>query len=456
MTKAPMRRPAKGPRVAIAQIEPILGDVGANLEKHRDAVARAVDEQVDLLVFPELSLTGYRLKDTVPDVAVRSGGEVFEELAAMSEQTSLVVGLVAETDAHKFYNSAAYFEAGKLLAVHHKAYLPTYGMFDEQRYFAHGDKIRAFDTEHGRTGMLICEDMLHPSAVMIATLDGAAVVIAPSASPVKGVLSDEGSDAPAADGDDADPTDSQLDGDSPVDANGRSWEAYNRVTARSFGIFVVYANRVGVEDGQTFWGGSEIIAPDGSTLAKAAYYEPDFISATLPHDALRSRRIQAPVMRDENVDLTINELCRIRDRSEPARPSFGRDDRGGDDRRGRDFGRGGDDRRGRDFGRGGDDRRGRDFGRGGDDRRGRDFGRGGDDRGGRDFGRGRDDRSDHRFSSNDRGGPPRDDRRDERRDERRDDTPQRDAPTRGRPDRRAQKPRPVGRGPRRRDDTDGS
>jgi len=416
MTKAPIRRPAKGPKIAIAQIEPILGDVEANLAKHRDAVARAGEEEVDLLVFPELSLTGYRLKDTVPDVAVRRNGPVFEELAAMSQQVSIVVGLVAETERHSFYNSAAYFEDGKLLAVHHKAYLPTYGMFDEQRYFARGEEIRAFDTKLVRSGILICEDMLHPSAAMIAALDGAAVLLVPSASPAKGVIGDEGG---------------------AVDANGRSWEAYNRTIARSFGIFVVHANRVGVEDGQTFWGGSEIVGPDGGSLAKAAYYEPDFITATLPLEAQRQRRMQAPVLRDENIDLTINELCRIRGRVEPARPPMRRD---GGDRGTRDTGRQGGERR---FGggpprydkRGGDGDR-RDSDRGAGNRR---FGGGSGGSGGpAGYNRREDDR-----------GYSRDDRRPN-------ESGERNAPTRTRPDARARKPRAVGRSSRERDDTDES
>jgi predicted amidohydrolase len=429
MNKAPIRRPAKGPRVAIAQIEPILGDVNANLEKHREAVLRADEEKADLLVFPELSLTGYRLRDTVPDVAVRHGGEVFDELAGMSENTSLLVGLVAETATHAFYNSAAYFEDGKLLAVHHKAYLPTYGMFDEQRYFARGDQIRAFDTKHARTSILICEDMLHPSAAMIAALDGAVVLLVPSASPVKGVMAES-------DG-----------GGDEVDANGRSWEAYNRAMAPSFGVFIVYANRVGVEDGQTFWGGSEIIGPDGSSLAKAAYYDPDFVIATLPMEALRERRIQAPVLRDENVDLTINELCRIRGRSEPARPA-GRDE---GERRGRDSGRPGEDRR---FGggrSGGPPR----YDRRHDDRREGDRREGSDRRFG---GSGDSSRYDRRDDDRRGGGDRRYSRRDDERSggDRRDEPRERDAPTRTRPDARARTPRSVGRGPRRRDDTDGS
>ncbi len=307
-----IRRPARGPRVGVAQLAPVLGDVQANLELHRKAVARAREKGVDLLVFPELGLTGYRLKDSVPDVAAVRGGEVFSELAALSADLSLVVGLVEESAEHSFFNAAALFEGGRLVAVHHKVYLPTYGMFDEQRYFARGRRIAAVDSSHGRMATLICEDMLHPSAVTIAALDGATLIVVPSSSPARGIAGEGG-----------------------VDANGRHWEAYNRVMARNTGVYVVYANRVGVEDGQTFWGGSEIISPQGETLAKAAYYDEDFVSAVITEDAVRRRRIQYPVLRDEDLDLTINELMRIRQRPR---------ERGGE-QRGRPRDRRGEDRR---------------------------------------------------------------------------------------------------------------
>jgi NAD+ synthase (glutamine-hydrolysing) len=298
-------RKGQGPKVAIAQIDPKLGDLTANMELHREAIARAKTENVDLLVFPELSLTGYRLKDSVPDVALTRQCPEFLELADASVGLSIVAGLVLESAEHFFFNSAVYFEEGKAQFVHRKVYLPTYGMFDEQRYFARGNRVTAFATKHGRVAILICEDMLHPSAVTIAALDGASVIVVPSASPARGVA-----------------------GEGAVDANGRVWEEYNHTMARTYGLFVVHANRAGVEDGHTFWGGSEIIGPDGETLAKAAYYQADFVSAVLSESLQRRQRLQAPLLRDEDVDLTINELCRLRGRERPgARPPQRQDSR---------------------------------------------------------------------------------------------------------------------------------
>jgi NAD+ synthase (glutamine-hydrolysing) len=291
-TEDSTRRPARGPRLGLAQVAPVLGALAANLERHRSAVEKAVAEGTDLLVFPELSLAGYRLKDSVPDVAIRRGSDTWKELLALSADVALVVGFVEETGDHLFYNSAAYLEGGKCLAVHRKSYLPTYGMFDEQRYFARGRGIAAFDTKLGRVAMLVCEDMLHPSAVTIAACDGATLLVVPSASPARGVT-----------------------GEGEADSNARSWESYNRVMARSFGVWVAYCNRVGVEDGVTFWGGSEVISPAGDVVAKAAYYDEDTTAAVLSDDAVRRRRIVNPLVRDEDLDLTINELSRIRGRA---------------------------------------------------------------------------------------------------------------------------------------------
>ena len=294
MRIATVRHPMKSKRVGVAQIAPVLGDTEANLSAHVAAVDRARSAKIDLLVFPELSLTGYRLKDSVPGIALSRSGRQIAELSKLSEEISFVVGLVEEDTRHNFYNSAFLFESGHVQAVHRKTYLPTYGMFDEQRYFARGRNLAAFHCKIGRAAILICEDMLHPTAVTVAALDGASTIIVPSASPVKGVTGVE-----------------EGEGGERIDANGRHWESYNRSMARTLGLYVVYANRVGVEDGIAFWGGSEIIDPAGETVAKAAYYEEGFIAGQISQEAVRRRRMQAPVLRDENVDLTINELSRL-------------------------------------------------------------------------------------------------------------------------------------------------
>ena len=284
-------------RVAIAQINPRLGDVAANLAIYEEQVRLAAKRGADLLLFPELSLTGYFLRDMVPNVALRLSAPEIDRLKKLSRDMAFVAGLVEEGPDYRFYNAAVYFDRGEVRHVHRKVYLPTYGMFDEQRYFARGDRVRAFDTRFGRLALLICEDLWHPSTVYLAALDGALTVLCPSTSPLRGITEGE-----------------------PQDDNARYWEMINRAYAETFGIFMVYGNRVGFEDGVGFWGGSEIVDPFGRRIAKAKYYEEDFIAGNVALDAVRRKRAAAPLLRDEDIDLTVNELLRIRERPSNLKP----------------------------------------------------------------------------------------------------------------------------------------
>jgi predicted amidohydrolase len=277
--------------IGVAQVNPRLGDLPANLAQCAVAVQKARAQGLDLLVFPELSLTGYHLRDVVATVALRLDSPEFDQLKDWSRQVSLVIGFVEESNDYQFYNSAVYLAAGEVRHVHRKIYLPTYGMFDEQRYFARGDQVRTFDLPWGRAALLICEDLWHPSTSYLAALDKALLIICPSSSPLRGISNGE-----------------------TQDDNARYWELINRMYAETFGLFLVYANRVGFEDGVGFWGGSEILDPFGRRLAKGKYYEEDFITAELSLDAVRRKRITSPMLRDEDMDLTINELLRIRGR----------------------------------------------------------------------------------------------------------------------------------------------
>ncbi len=280
-------------KIGIAQISPTLGDVESNLAKYRDQADKAYSQNCDLLLFPELSLTGYFLRDMVPNVALRLDSPEVGELKKLSRQISLVAGLVEETADFRFYNTAVYFECGEIKHVHRKVYLPTYGMFDEMRYFARGKQIRAFDSRFGRMAILICEDFWHPSTVYLTYLDGASSLICLSASPMRGI------------------TDGEI-----QDDNARYWEWIIRFYAVTYKMFIAYANRAGFEDGVGFWGGSEILDPLGKRTAKARYYEDDFITSEMVSEFGSRRRTVAPSLRDERMlDLTIAELIRIRDRS---------------------------------------------------------------------------------------------------------------------------------------------
>lgn len=236
-------------RVAIAQINPKLGDLCANLALYEKNIRQGIEQKAELLVFPELSLTGYYLRDTVPSVALTIDSPEMNRLKKLSRELPFIAGLVEESADHRFFNAAVFFEDGAVRHVHRKVYLPTYGMFDEQRYFAGGDRVRAFDSRFGRMALLICEHLWHPSTIYLAALDGALAVICPSASPLRGI----------------------VDGQAQDD-NARYWEMINSAYTETFSLFMIYGNRCGFEDGVGFWGGSEIVDPFGQRIAKAKYY----------------------------------------------------------------------------------------------------------------------------------------------------------------------------------------
>lgn len=274
-------------KVALAQINPTLGNLEKNLKIHLDQIKRAKKEKCHLVLFPELSLTGYFLRDQVTDVALPLNHKIIKAIARESKHIALSFGFVEEgSDAH-LYNSSVYFEKGKLRHLHRKIYLPTYGLFDEERYLAQGDRIRAFDTQFGRAATLICEDMWHPMLPYISVRDQAQFLMVPSSSPGRGFSRNK-----------------KL-------LSASTWEQINRFYAKFFTIFVFYVNRVGFEDGIHFWGGSEIIDPSGKTLVKAKDNKPDFVTATFSIKSLTRERTQNPLISNENFDLTIRELQRV-------------------------------------------------------------------------------------------------------------------------------------------------
>lgn len=274
-------------RVAVAQMAPILGDVEKNLALHEKAAREAISQSVNLLVFPELSLTGYFLKDQVTSVALTEQAPALDVLRNLSHRVAMVVGFVEEAPGHRFHNAAAYLEGGEIRHIHRKVYLPTYGIFDEQRYLAAGASIQAFDTALGRMAILICEDLWHPATAGIAAWDGAEVILCPSASPGRGL------------------------GQAEPFQNASTWERVIRAYGDLFTCFVVYANRVGYEDGACFWGGSEVVGPTGQALAKARYLEEELLVVELEGGALRRARVANPLLRDERLELTLQEVQRI-------------------------------------------------------------------------------------------------------------------------------------------------
>ncbi len=275
--------------LALAQLNTHLGDVEANLEKHLRLADEARRAGADLLVFPELSLTGYALQDLVSTVSLRPGPDdpIFRRLLEASQEIDMVVGFVDEDLRSRFYIAAAYLSRGRVVHVHHKLYLPTYGLFDEGRFFAWGDNVRAFDTRFGRLGILICEDFWHASPPYLLWLDGADLLLFTSASPGRGLR------------------------DEPQLESARWVDHINRAYASLFTVFVAHANRVGFEDGLNFWGGATVFDPNGELLAKGPYHEESLTLSEIDLNQIHRTRTRLPLLRDERTSMVQRELGRI-------------------------------------------------------------------------------------------------------------------------------------------------
>lgn len=275
--------------LALAQINTRLGVVEDNLEKHLRLIDEAAVSGADLIVFPELSLTGYVLQDLASAVAHRPQEDdpIFKTLLHASRKIDLVAGFVDEDTRNRFYIAAAYLSQGQVVHVHHKVYLPTYGLFDEGRFFAWGDSIRAFNTRFGRMGILICEDFWHASPPYLLWIDGADLMLFTSASPGRGLTAE------------------------PQLESARWVEHINRAYASLFTSFVAHANRVGYEDGLNFWGNSTVFDPNGELLARAPYHQEALTLAELDLHQLHRTRARLPLLRDERTALVMRELQRI-------------------------------------------------------------------------------------------------------------------------------------------------
>ncbi len=272
-------------RVAIAQIDCALGDVPENVRRATELIAEARAQQADLVVFPELSLSGYSLGQLGDDVAMAADDEVILGLAGHSEAIDIAVGFVEQGVVHT-YNSMAYLQAGQVSHVQRKAYLPTYGRFDERKHFSPGQSLAAFDTRLGRMALIICNDAWQPSVPFIAVQDGARVLLVPACS-----------SAPA----------------EPAEAPiiQRDWQDLLHFHARFLQTYVVFANRVGSEAGLTFWGGSRVIDPWGNTLAEAPLHEPNLLVCDLDLAVVRHARRALPLVKEARMGLLARELERL-------------------------------------------------------------------------------------------------------------------------------------------------
>ena len=275
-------------RVALAQVDCVLGDVEGNARRARAQIERARAEGAELVVFPELNLTGYGLGSITEDVAVALDDPVIAALASATDGVAAVVGCVESGRVHT-YNSALFLDGGTVVHVQRKTHLPTYGRWEEHKHFSPGPALRAFDTRLGRTAVLICNDAWQAPLAYVAAHDGARLLIVPAASSLE-----------------------PADGTDPAELE-RDWADLLRFHARFLQAWVVFVNRVGEEGEVTFWGGSRVLDPWGRTVAQAPRGEEALVHADLDVHAVRRRRRELPLLKEPQLGLIRREIDRLID-----------------------------------------------------------------------------------------------------------------------------------------------
>lgn len=274
-------------RLAIAQIRPQKGAYQENLCRF-GALLREVGswpEPPELVVAPETALTGYFLEGGVRDLAI-TGDQLFEDLSRQHQEAGAPPLDVAlgfyEVHGNRLYNSAMYATLGGpdagIRHIHRKIFLPTYGVFDEERFVEAGRSVQAFDTRWGRAALIICEDAWHSFTPMLAALDGAQLIIIPSASPARGVVTSD-------------------------DTAGRPvslarWARLVQDIAGEHGVYVALSQLVGFEGGKAFPGGSILGGPRGDLLVQGPVFKEAIIPAALDFEEITRARADLPLLAD--------------------------------------------------------------------------------------------------------------------------------------------------------------
>ncbi|MEU8569429.1 nitrilase-related carbon-nitrogen hydrolase [Streptomyces pathocidini] len=273
-------------RIALAQTDCALGDVDANLATARDQIEQAGAHGSDLVVFPELSLHGYHLGALRQDTSIEAKDPRLAELSTPGPD--VLVGFHEHT-ALRAYNTSAYYAGGALLHAHRKLYLPNYLAWEERKHVSPGQNLRAYDLPggHGRAATLVCNDAWQPVLPWLAVQDGAEVIVVPTNSAA-------GLDPEAMD-------------------TGSYWDTLLSYTARMLQAWVVFVNRVGNENGASFWGGSRVVDPRGSVVAQAPRWEPALVTVDIDlHEARRQRRA-VPLVAEARLGLIDREVRRLID-----------------------------------------------------------------------------------------------------------------------------------------------
>jgi len=276
-----MAEPRSTFTLGLAQIDSRLGDPEANLEKHLAWIERAREQGVDLLVFPELSLTGYRLLHLTARVAMKADAPALRRLAEAAGPMRVIAGFVEASERGVLHNSCVLVggeSSGAPFFLHRKLYLPTYGLFQEERFFRPGKRLDFAPLPWCRAGLLICEDLWHPELARRLAAAGAKLLLVTSAAP--GRIG--ASDAPA---------------------NHENWEILTRATSLLDTCWVVYCNRVGWEEGSFYAGGSHIVSPGGDVLDRAPFLDEHLLVAEIDLREADRVRWRLPLLEDERDDI---------------------------------------------------------------------------------------------------------------------------------------------------------
>ena len=262
-------------KIALAQINSILGEPKKNIEKHLEFIERSIKNNAKVVVFPELSITGYLLKDLTYEVAMNKDDNFFKPLKEASRNIDIIIGFTEKSEDKVIYNSSMYLSKGEILSVYRKMFPPTHGMFDELRYFGKGKTLEVFQTDYGKVAVIICRDFFHPSILTVAYANGVDFLFAISNMPLRG-----------------------LKGEKPQIQE--TVETASSVYTNFFGFFVTYVNRVGFDDGLGFYGGSFIQSPLGKKISSNKLFEEDLVIGEVDTEDIYKKRTIFPLAREED------------------------------------------------------------------------------------------------------------------------------------------------------------
>jgi predicted amidohydrolase len=261
-------------KLALAQMSSKRENKEANMKKIEELIMKAKEQAVDLVIFPELSLTGYVVRDQIYELAETIPGPATRKIESIARKTEMhvIFGMpeLSEKTKATIFNTAVFLGPKGFIGKYRKMYLPTHSVFEEKRYFRPGYQTAAFDTALGNIGMCICYDLFFPEVCRLTRLKGAQLIVSISASP---------------------------------SVRRSYFEILTAARALENTAFLAYVNLAGIEEGLQFWGGSRLVSPTGDVLAKAKYDEEDFVTCEVDYGDIRPAETFVPTLRDLRPEL---------------------------------------------------------------------------------------------------------------------------------------------------------